>query len=121
MEKRYEKASLLEIPAVECPCGFTHRAFTDLPEQTASIHYVDIKKDSRIHYHQHLTEIYLILEGTGYMELDGESIPVQPLDAVYIRPGCRHRAVGRLKVVNIPIPAFDPTDEHFDETTSQQR
>ena len=33
---------------------------------------------------------------------------------VYIRPGCRHRAVGQLKVINIPIPAFDPADEYFD-------
>ena len=31
MSKRYEIASLPEIPPVEYPCGFTHRAFTDLP------------------------------------------------------------------------------------------
>lgn len=115
MSKRYEIASLPEIPPVECPCGFTHRAFTDLPEKTASIHLVDIKKDSRVHYHEHLSEIYLILEGEGYMELDGERIPVKPMDTVFIRPLCRHRAVGRMKVVNVPIPAFDPTDEHFDD------
>ena len=76
---------------------------------------MDIKKDSRIHYHKKLTEIYLILEGEGYMELDGEKILVKPMDTVFIRPLCRHRAVGQLKVVNIPIPAFDPTDEWFDD------
>ena len=50
------------------------------------------------------------------MELDGKLVPVKPLTAILIRPGCRHRAVGRLKVVNIPIPAFDPAnpDEWFD-------
>jgi len=26
----------------------------------------------------------------------------------------RHRAVGKMKIVNIPIPAFDPDDEWFD-------
>jgi hypothetical protein len=31
-----------------------------------------------------------------------------------IKPLCRHRAVGRLRVLNIPIPAFDETDEWFD-------
>jgi hypothetical protein len=31
-----------------------------------------------------------------------------------IKPGCRHRAVGRFTILNIPIPAFDPADEHFD-------
>ena len=113
--KRFEVRSLPQISPVECPCGFTKRAFTELPEQTASIHYVDIKKDSRVHYHKKLTEIYLILEGEGYMELDGERIPVKPMDTVFIRPLCRHRAVGKLKVVNVPIPAFDPGDEWFDE------
>ncbi len=27
---------------------------------------------------------------------------------------CRHRAIGKMKIVNIPIPAFDPHDEWFD-------
>jgi hypothetical protein len=48
------------------------------------------------------------------MELDGEMIPVKPLTSIFIKPGCRHRAVGQMKIVNIPIPAFDPTDEWFD-------
>jgi hypothetical protein len=33
---------------------------------------------------------------------------------VLIRPGARHRAVGKLRILNIPVPAFDPADEHFD-------
>jgi hypothetical protein len=32
-----------------------------------------------------------------------------------IKPGCRHRAVGDLRILNIPVPAFDPADEWFDE------
>ena len=112
--KRFEKVSVTDIEPVRCPCGMTRRAFADLPDKTASLHLVEIREDARVHYHERLTEIYLILEGEGYMELDGERIPVKPMDAVFIRPLCRHRAVGRMKVVNIPIPAFDPTDEHFD-------
>ena len=65
-------------------------------------------------YHKKLTEIYLIIEGEGFMELDGELIPVKPLTAIFIKPGCRHRAVGKMRIVNIPIPAFDPGDEWFD-------
>jgi mannose-6-phosphate isomerase-like protein (cupin superfamily) len=75
---------------------------------------VDIHTDARTHYHKKLTEIYLILEGEGYMELDGEMIPVKPLTSIFIKPLCRHRAVGKMKIVNIPIPAFDPDDEWFD-------
>ncbi|QEG34759.1 hypothetical protein Pr1d_20430 [Bythopirellula goksoeyrii] len=48
------------------------------------------------------------------MELDGQRHPVKPGDAILIQPGCRHRAIGRLKVLNVPVPAFDPEDEWFD-------
>ena len=74
---------------------------------------VDISADSRPHFHKKLTEIYLVLEGECHMELDGEIVPLKPLTTVLIKPGCRHRAVGNLRIVNIPVPAFDPTDEHF--------
>ena len=47
------------------------------------------------------------------MELDGDIVPLKPLTAVLIKPGCRNRAVGNLRIVNIPVPAFDPHDEHF--------
>ena len=38
----------------------------------------------------------------------------KPMTSVMIKPGCRHRAVGRLKILNIAIPKFDPHDEWFD-------
>jgi len=40
--------------------------------------------------------------------------PVKPLTTVMIKPGCRHRAVGNLKIINVPIPKFDPEDEWVD-------
>lgn len=86
----------------------------DPDNAVASIHLVDIKKDSQTHYHKKLTEIYLILEGEGHMELDGELYPVKPMSTILIKPGCRHRAIGEMKIVNIPIPKFDPEDEWFD-------
>jgi len=76
---------------------------------------VDISKSSRIHYHKKLTEIYLVLEGEGHMELDGDLVPVKPMTSILIKPGCRHRAVGKLRIVNVPVPAFDPEDEWFDD------
>ena len=112
--KNYLIAQLDEIAPARCPCGITRRAFA-LPENPlATVHLVDIQEDARTHYHKRLTEIYLILEGEGHLELDGELIPVKPLTSILIKPGCRHRAIGKLKIVNIPIPAFDPEDEWFD-------
>ena len=85
-----------------------------LPQAAASLHLVDIKADSKTHYHRRSTEIYLILEGVGEIELDGERHPVKPMTAIYIKPGCRHRAIGDLKIINIPVPAFEEQDEWFE-------
>lgn len=113
-QKNYLVTQLDAVPAVPCPCGTSRRGFA-VPENTvATIHLVDISIDARAHYHKKMTEIYLVLEGEGFMELDGERIPVKPMTSVFIKPGCRHRLVGRYRIVNVPIPAFDPADEWFD-------
>ena len=112
--KNFLVAQLDEVNPVPCPGGQARRAF-DVPENTtATIHLVDIAEDSRIHYHKNMTEIYLVLEGEGHMELDGQTFPLRPMTSVMIKPGCRHRAIGKLRIINIPIPAFDPEDEWFD-------
>ncbi len=110
----YMIAQLDQSEPVACPCGLARRAFMSDDNPVATMHLVEIKKEARVHYHRQLTEIYLILEGEGHLELDGELVPVRPLTAVLIKPGCRHRAVGQLKVINVPVLAFDPTDEWFD-------
>jgi len=103
-----------DLNAVKCPCGFSRRAFVSPDNPVATMHIVDIERDARVHYHKKLTEIYLILEGEGYMELDGHRVPIKPFTAIFIKPGCRHRAVGKMRIVNVSIPAFDPQDEWFD-------
>ncbi len=111
---RYEFAQLDSTPGVPCPCGTSRRAFAT-PENTfATAHLVEISAEARTHYHKRLTETYVILEGEGWMELDGARIPVKPMSTIMIRPGCRHRAVGKMKVLNFVVPAFDAEDEWFD-------
>ncbi|HEY3393165.1 MAG TPA: cupin domain-containing protein [Lacipirellulaceae bacterium] len=105
---------MAELPPIACPCGQARRAFTDDPVGVASLHVVDISIDARVHYHKRMTEIYYILEGEGQIELDGKRHAVRPGDAILIKPLCRHRAIGRLRVLNVPVPAFDPEDEWFD-------
>ncbi len=114
MPKRFQITRPSELPAVDCPCGQTRRAFVDDVDGVASLHITDISADAQTHYHKRLTEIYYILEGEGAMELDGERLAVRPGDAILIKPGCQHRAVGRMRVIVVPIPAFDPQDEWFD-------
>ena len=105
-----------DLEPVTCPCGLTRRAFVSPDNPVASLHVVEISVDARTHYHKKLTEIYYILETSGeaFMELDGRRIPVRAGTAVLIQPGTRHRAVGRMKIINVPVPAFDPDDEWFD-------
>ncbi|HZZ70678.1 MAG TPA: cupin domain-containing protein [Pirellulales bacterium] len=114
MPQNYRLAQLDELPATACPCGTTRRAFSAPDNPVATMHLLDVKVDAQVHYHQNLTEIYLVLAGTGHLELDGELVPVKPLTAILIKPGCRHRAIGKLQIINVPIPAFDPADEWFD-------
>jgi mannose-6-phosphate isomerase-like protein (cupin superfamily) len=111
----YAVAQLDSIEPIYCPCGFTRRAFTQDEDQRATMHLLEVQVDARTHYHKKITEIYLILEGEGHMELDGEVFPVKPMTSVMIKPGCRHRAIGELKVIIVATPAFDPQDEWFDE------
>lgn len=112
--QRYEFAQLDSIAGIPCPCGTSRRAFATPENTQLTAHLVEISADARTHYHKRLTETYVILEGEGWLELDGERIPVKPLSTILIRPGCRHRAVGKMKVLNFVVPAFDPEDEWFD-------
>ena len=107
-------AQLDQIDPLRCSCGITRRAFATADNSPASIHQVDIQLDARTHYHKGMTEIYIVLEGEGAIELDGKTFPVKPMTSVLIKPGCRHRAIGSLKIINVAIPAFDPADEWFD-------
>lgn len=111
---KFRIVNLNEVEGQPCPCGSSRRAFTDDSDQIASLHVVDVSTEAQTHYHKKLTEIYYILEGTGQMELDGEKFDVVPGCTILIKPGCRHRAIGNMKIINVPIPAFDPEDEWFD-------
>jgi len=110
----YIVAQLDEIEPVQCPCGLSRRAFISPDNPVTTLHIVDIAEDAQVHYHKKLTEVYLVLEGAGFIELDGQRVPVKPLTAIFIKPGCRHRAVGKMRTVTVCIPAFDPEDEWFD-------
>jgi mannose-6-phosphate isomerase-like protein (cupin superfamily) len=110
----YMIADFGQIGAIRCPCGFSRRAFAGPDNPVATMHIVDIQEDARAHYHKELTEIYFILEGTGHIELDGKKLPIKPLTAIFIKPYCRHRAIGKMRILNVCIPAFDERDEWFD-------
>jgi mannose-6-phosphate isomerase-like protein (cupin superfamily) len=109
---RYLLADFGEVEAVRCPCGWARRAFGGDARAPASVHRVEIEADSKTHFHKVQTEIYFVLEGEGHIELDDETVALRPGVAVTILPGCRHRAVGRLTILNVVVPPFDKADEY---------
>ncbi len=113
--KRYEAIEFTSLPDLECCCGTVRRAFARDEGSPASVHLLDLADEPTCHYHRKTTEIYVILEGEGHLELDGEMVPVSPLSAVMIKPGCRHRGVGRMKLLNISVPGYDAEDFFHDE------
>ena len=112
----YELADFSEIAGVPCPCGVARRAFADVADYPATIHVTEIADDARVHYHKAHTETYFILECEpgAAMQLDEAVIPVRAGCCILIPPGVRHRAIGRMRIVNIVMAKFDPQDEYFD-------
>jgi len=106
--------NVYDLQGVKCPCGFSRRALARPENDVATLHVVDISEDAREHYHKNMREIYFVLEGEGEILLNGESYPVKPGSTVLINAGTRHKARGRLKVINVVVPPFDPMDEFFD-------
>ncbi len=115
-DRRYQIVDFAEIPGVPCPCGTAHRAFHDVEGFPGTIHVTDISEDAALHYHKQLTETYYFLEcgGDARMQLDDEIVAVKPGMCIMIPPGVRHRAIGKMKVLIVVFPKFDPADEWVD-------
>ena len=115
-EHRWKIVDFAKIPGIPCPCGTARRAFAGVPEFPGTIHVTEILETAQLHYHRRLTETYFFLEcePDARMQLDDQVIPVTPGMCLVIPPGVRHRGLGRMKILNIVLPEFDPADEWFD-------
>jgi mannose-6-phosphate isomerase-like protein (cupin superfamily) len=117
IQKRpYELIDFASLPGVPCPCGTARRGLADVDDFPGTIHLTEIVLDNQLHYHKRLTETYyfLVCEPGAKMQLNDEVLEVHPGTCIMIRPGTRHRAIGRMKVLIVVYPKFDPNDEWFD-------
>ncbi len=112
----YEIVDFGQIVGVPCPCGTARRAFYDTPDFPGTIHVTEIAEEAQLHYHRKQTETYYFLEcgPDARLQLNDDFIDVHPGLCVLIRPGTKHRAIGRMKVLIVVLPKFDPHDEWFD-------
>ena len=69
------------------------------------------------HYHQRSEELYFLLEGTGLMEIDGETREVAPGDAILIPPGTWHQITAgggaALRFLCCCAPPYEHSDTYF--------
>jgi mannose-6-phosphate isomerase-like protein (cupin superfamily) len=112
--KGYLVRRLSEAPTVPCPCGQSTRPLTRADSPVCNLHVTFIK-DSVRHYHKETTEVYLILEGRGRLELSNDVVDVEPGMVVYIEPYTAHRLVSAdgVKTVVFGVPALREDDEYF--------
>ncbi len=70
------------------------------------------------HYHARSEELYVLLDGTGVMEIDGESSDVGPGAAILIPPGARHQIRASedepLRFLCCCAPPYSHEDTFFD-------
>ncbi len=113
MSATYQIVDFNDLPAIPCPCGTARRAFAEREDYPATIHRTEVTAAAELHYHKRLTEVYYILDCDpgAAMELNDEIVPIKPGVCILIPPGVRHRGVGRMSILNIVLPKFDPTDE----------
>lgn len=119
-EPLWKKVDFDSLPGVPCPCGSAKRAFADVTDYPATVHVTEISADAKLHYHRRQTETYYILEcdADARLQLDQDVIAVKPGTCVMIPPNVRHRAIGRMKIMNIVIPKFDVADEFLEADAS---
>ena len=94
-------------------CGESRRLITYQDTPDFSFHVVHIL-DGKKHFHKRSTETYFVLEGKGKLELDDETIDLEPGMAILIPPGVRHRGYGDFKTIVTGTPAFTTEDEYLD-------
>lgn len=70
------------------------------------------------HHHKRSEEIYFILEGTGRMEIEGESRDVGVGEAVLIPPGAWHQisALTDLRFLCCCSPPYEHADTYFEDS-----
>ena len=91
---------------------------TNAPVQNQSLAEACVPAGSatQTHYHRLAEEIYLVLEGRGRIEIDGESRSVGPGDAILIPPGAWHTIAAEesLRFLCCCAPPYAHEDTYFE-------
>ena len=91
---------------------------TNAPVQRQSLAEASVPAGSATqrHYHRLSEEFYFILEGSGIMEIDGDTRQVNPGDCILIPPTAWHTitAVEGLRFLCCCAPPYSHEDTYFE-------
>ena len=98
--------------------GSEIREYLHTDEQSLAEATLQPGQSTQRHYHSRSEEIYLVVEGSGRMELEGEERDVAAGDAILIPPGAWHeiRAAGNtpLRILCCCAPPYSHDDTYFE-------
>ena len=110
MGSGYSVRKLSDVQGIECLCGTSIRLFTGKDSPLANIHVVHIQ-DSEKHYHSECTEFYYILEGTGVLEVNDDTVELEAGTCVKIDVGTPHRGWGDFRALIVGVPPLRDEDQ----------
>jgi len=96
--------------------GSTIREYLHTEAQSLAEASLGPGQATRRHYHARSEEIYLVVDGHGELEVEGETRPVGPGDAVLIPPGSRHELTAGSEGVRLYcccVPPYSDDDTYF--------
>ena len=97
-------------------CSILDRTNAPVRNQSLAEARVGAGGATQRHYHKVAEEFYFILEGTGWMEVDGVSRRVVPGDAILIPAGAWHTIAGEsdLRFLCCCAPPYAHEDTYFE-------
>jgi mannose-6-phosphate isomerase-like protein (cupin superfamily) len=112
--------NLADQPPFTTKDGSTIRSIldrTNAPVQNQSLAEARVPagEATQRHYHKLAEEFYLILEGRGTMEIDGDARAVGPGDCILIPPGAWHTITAQedLRFLCCCAPPYAHEDTYF--------
>ena len=112
-----ELRSLTEAVPFTTKDGSTIRELHHTPVQSLAEATLEPEQATQRHYHARTEEIYLLIEGGGRLEVDGQTRDVTSGDAVVIPPGAWHELVAGpdgARLLCMCVPPYSHDDTHFE-------
>ena len=96
--------------------GSTIREYIHTEVQSLAEASLEPGQSTQRHYHARSEEIYVLLEGTGEMEVEGDRRRVVPGDAILIPPGAWHTlraGAGGARLLCMCAPPYSHDDTYL--------